>query len=105
MISSTLIRKNIRLGKIKLVNKLLNRHWCIEGKIIKGKRGRKIGFPTCNMNLSSYVIPKLEFAVNVKSGKFNRKVSPILVTGLHLMVKFYCQKQISLELIKIYIIK
>ena len=75
MISSTLIRKNIRLGKIKLVNKLLNRHWCIEGKIIKGeKRGRKIGFPTCNMNLSSYVIPKLGvYAVNVKSGKFNRK--------------------------------
>ena len=71
-ISSTLIRKKIRLGKINLVNKLLNRNWCIEGKVIKGqKRGRQIGFPTCNMSLDSYVIPKLGvYSVKVKSSSF-----------------------------------
>ena len=71
-ISSTLIRKKIRTGKINLVNKLLNRNWCVEGKVIKGKkRGRKIGFPTCNMNLNSYVIPKLGvYAVKVESDSF-----------------------------------
>ena len=74
MISSTFIRKKIRAGKIVEINKLLNRRWCIEGRVIKGKkRGRKIGFPTCNMDLSSYVVPKLGvYAVKVNFGKLNK---------------------------------
>ena len=73
-ISSTFIRKKIREGNIELVNKLLKRNWCVQGKVIKGKkRGRKIGFPTCNMSLNSYVIPKLGvYAVKVKSERFNK---------------------------------
>ena len=73
-ISSTLIRRKIREGKIQEINKLLNRKWCIEGKVIKGKkRGRNIGFPTCNMNLRDYVIPKLGvYAVKVNFGKLNK---------------------------------
>ena len=73
-ISSTFIRKKIREGKINLVNKLLGRNWCIEGKVVRGKkRGRKIGFPTCNMDLSNYVIPKLGvYSVKVKSKSFNK---------------------------------
>ena len=49
------------------MNKLLNREWSIEGKVITGnKRGRKIGFPTCNMTLSNYVVPRLGvYAVKV----------------------------------------
>ncbi len=74
IISSTFIRNKIRSGNIKLANKLLNRNWCIEGKVIKGKkRGREIGFPTCNMNLGSYVIPKLGvYAVKVKASGFSK---------------------------------
>jgi riboflavin kinase/FMN adenylyltransferase len=74
MISSTFIRKKIRAGKIVEINKLLNRRWCIEGRVIKGKkRGRKIGFPTCNMDLSNYVIPKIGvYAVKVNFGKLNK---------------------------------
>ena len=72
IISSTFIRKKIRAGKIELINKLLKRNWCVEGKVIKGKKkGRKIGFPTCNMGLKSYVIPKLGvYAVNVRTKDF-----------------------------------
>ena len=72
IISSTLLRHKIRLGKIHEVNKLLNRNWSINGKVIKGKRrGRKIGFPTCNLKLSDYVVPKLGvYAVKVKSKNF-----------------------------------
>ena len=68
-ISSTFIRKKIRKGHIEEVNKLLNRNWSIKGKVIKGqKRGRKIGFPTCNLRLNSYVIPRLGvYAVKVKT--------------------------------------
>ena len=74
IISSTFIRKKIRAGKIELINKLLNRNWCVEGKVIKGKkRGHKIGFPTCNMTLSNYVIPKLGvYAVKVNFGNLNK---------------------------------
>ena len=75
VISSTIIRRKISQGKIHEVNKLLNRNWCIEGKVIKGdKRGRKIGFPTCNVKILDYVIPKLGvYAVSVKNSKFHRK--------------------------------
>ena len=73
-ISSTFLRKKIRLGKIDEVNKLLNRNWSINGKVIKGQgRGRKIGFPTCNLKLNHYVVPKLGvYAVKVKIKNFNK---------------------------------
>ena len=75
IISSTLIRKKIQLGKITEANKLLNRPWSIEGKVIKGsKRGRKIGFPTCNIKLNDYIIPKLGvYSVMVKIGQIKKK--------------------------------
>ena len=75
VISSTIIRKKISEGKINEVNKLLNRNWCIQGKVIKGhKRGRKIGFPTCNVRILDYIVPKLGvYAVSVKNSKFHRK--------------------------------
>ena len=73
IISSTFIRKKIRKGQIEEVNKLLNRNWSIRGKVIRGqKRGRKIGFPTCNLRLDSYVIPRLGvYAVKVKTNNFS----------------------------------
>ena len=73
IISSTFIRKKIRKGQIEEVNKLLNRNWSIKGKVIRGqKRGRKIGFPTCNLKLNSYVIPRLGvYAVKVKTNNFS----------------------------------
>ena len=69
-----MIRKKIRAGRIDIVNKLLNRNWCIRGKVIKGKkRGRKIGFPTCNINMNNYVIPKLGvYAVKISNKNFNK---------------------------------
>ena len=71
-ISSTFIRKKIRLGKIVEINKLLNRNWTVVGKVIKGqRRGHKIGFPTCNLKLNDYVVPKLGvYAVKVQSNNF-----------------------------------
>ncbi|MDB9744718.1 bifunctional riboflavin kinase/FAD synthetase [Pelagibacteraceae bacterium] len=75
IISSSLIRKKITLGKIMEANKLLSREWSVEGKVIKGqKRGRKIGFPTCNLKLHDYVIPLLGvYAVKIIGSKFSKK--------------------------------
>jgi len=75
IISSTLIRKKISTGKIVEVKKLLNREWTIKGKVIKGqKRGRKIGFPTCNIKMKDYIIPRLGvYAVGVSGLSFNKK--------------------------------
>ena len=54
---------------------MLNRNWCVEGKVIKGKkRGREIGFPTCNMKLGDYIIPKLGvYSVKINFRNLNKK--------------------------------
>ena len=75
IISSTMVRKKIVSGKINEVNKLLGRKWSIEGKVITGKkRGRKIGFPTCNLKLNNYVIPYPGvYGVKVDGNNFTKK--------------------------------
>ena len=75
IISSSLIRKKISLGKIKEANKLLNRDWCVKGRVIVGnKRGRKIGFPTCNINMNNYVLPKKGvYSVRVEVNRLKKK--------------------------------
>ena len=75
IISSSLIRKKISLGKIKQVNKFLNREWCVKGRVIEGnKRGRKIGFPTCNINIDNYALPKNGvYSVRVETNHFKKK--------------------------------
>ena len=40
-------------------NKLLKRKWSIEGTVQKGRQvGKKIGFPTCNIDIKDYVLAK-----------------------------------------------
>ena len=75
VLSSSLVRRKIMSGKLDKANILLGRDWSIQGRVIKGaQRGRKIGFPTCNIELNSYVIPKLGvYSVNVKIGKIFKK--------------------------------
>ena len=59
IISSSLIRKYLQNGKLKDANKLLKRNWSIYGKVQKGKQlGKKIGFPTANIDINDYVLAK-----------------------------------------------
>ena len=59
IISSTYIRKLLEQGKLDKANKILTRRWTINGKVEKGRMmGKKIGFPTCNIDIGNYVIAK-----------------------------------------------
>ena len=71
IISSSLIRTLLEKGNIKLANKYLNRNWSIEGIIEVGRKlGRKIGFPTCNIDIKDYIIARPGvYAVKVFLGK------------------------------------
>ena len=75
IVSSSLIRNYLQKGKLIKANNLLNRKWSIEGKVQKGKQlGKKIGFPTANIDIKDYVLacPGV-YAVRVKM-KNNSKI-------------------------------
>jgi len=60
VVSSTQIRKSLQKGNLDLANTLLSRTWSIEGLVQKGKKlGKKLGYPTCNINIKDYVLPKI----------------------------------------------
>ncbi len=75
VLSSSIVRSNISSGRVNIVKNFLGRNWSVLGRVIKGKkRGRKIGFPTCNIKLNDYILPRLGvYSVNVKTKSFNRK--------------------------------
>ena len=83
VISSSLLRKYLQSGKLNHVNKLLNRNWSIEGKIQKGRQlGKKIGFPTANIDINSYVLAKPGvYAVKVKKKKSSKYIKGIANLG------------------------
>ena len=75
VISSTLIRKLLQNGELSSANKILKRNWSIEGIVEKGRMmGKKIGFPTCNIDIKNYILAKTGvYAVKVNVKK-NRKI-------------------------------
>ena len=57
VVSSTYIRNLLIKGNLNKANQLLKRKWSIEGFVKKGRQqGKKIGFPTCNIDIKDYVI-------------------------------------------------
>jgi len=95
-ISSTLIRTLLSNGKIELVNKLLSRNWSIESKVEKGRRlAKKMGFPTCNLNIKNYVIAKTGvYAVKIYQKNKNLSLKGIANLGYRPTFK---QKKLLLE--------
>jgi riboflavin kinase/FMN adenylyltransferase len=59
IVSSSLIRNYLENGYLEIANKLLDRKWSIDGVVQKGRQiGKKIGFPTCNIDIKDYVLAK-----------------------------------------------
>ncbi len=95
-ISSTLIRKLLAVGKLNLANNYLNRSWSIEGVVEKGRNmGKKIGFPTCNIDIKNYIIARPGvYAVKVNIPNNNKILKGIANLGYRPTFK---QKKILLE--------
>tara|TARA_B100001142_G_scaffold320929_1_gene366819 strand:+ start:866 stop:1786 length:921 start_codon:yes stop_codon:yes gene_type:complete len=81
--SSSLIRICLQNGKLEKANKILKRKWSIKGKVQKGKQlGKKIGFPTANIDIKDYVLAKAGvYAVRVKTLKSKNFVKGIANLG------------------------
>lgn len=75
IISSTRIRQVIERGDLKKASWMLNRPVSILGTVVKGKKiGRKLGFPTANINPHHEAIPASGvYAVDVKIGTQTHK--------------------------------
>ena len=83
IISSTLIRSLLQKGRLHLANKYLGRKWSVEGNVMKGRQmGKKIGFPTCNIDIQNYVIAKPGvYAVKIFIEKNNKSLKGIANLG------------------------
>ncbi|WP_299195579.1 bifunctional riboflavin kinase/FAD synthetase [uncultured Erythrobacter sp.] len=73
VISSSRIREALREGDPQLASELLTRPFAIRGIVEHGdKNGRKLGYPTANVSIESYLRPK--YGVYAVTGK-------VLATG------------------------
>ncbi len=107
-VSSTKIRKLIGQGNISMANKYLCHNFILIGKVIDGKKiGRKIGFPTANIQRDkNKLLPKagvyaVEVEINSSNyyamlniGQFDNKVEAHIfdfssdIYGKEIMIKF-----------------
>lgn len=87
-VSSTKIRNHLSKGEIHISNEYLGYPHCLHGKVVKGNQlGRKLGFPTANIQVSSTLklIPsvgsyavKVELKGDVYGGMLNIGIRPTL---------------------------
>ena len=94
--SSSLVRSLLEEGYLRKANKLLKRNWTIIGKVEQGRKiGKKIGFPTCNIDIKDYVLARPGvYAVRVKGKNFKSKLRGIANLGYR---PTFNQKKLLLE--------
>ncbi len=96
IVSSSLIRNLLEKGFLAKANNFLNRNWTIQGIVKKGRQvGKKIGFPTCNIDIKDYVLAKPGvYAVKVLRKNSNKYLKGIANLGYR---PTFNQKKILLE--------
>lgn len=83
-ISSSAIRDALTTGNLAYANQLLGRAYSLRGEVIHGQKlGRKLGFPTANLNIApTKFLPKYGvYAVAVRGGKLEQQQWGILNIG------------------------
>ena len=96
IVSSSLIRNLLEKGFLNKANNLLNRNWTIQGIVEKGRQlGKKIGFPTCNIDIQDYVLARPGvYAVKVLRKNSNKYLKGIANLGYR---PTFNQKKLLLE--------
>lgn len=66
--SSSAIRRALQEGDVATATRTLGHWWFVDGHVIEGdRRGRTIGFPTLNLSMQGYILPKFGvYAVRVR---------------------------------------
>lgn len=84
-ISSTAIRQALKNGEPRKASKMLGDWYSITGTVIEGdKRGRLLGYPTANLDLSDIHLPKFgvySAIVKILTGKFKGAYSSAVSIG------------------------
>jgi len=95
-VSSTLIRTFLENGNLDKANNFLGRPWTVDGIVQKGRQiGKKIGFPTCNLDIKDYVLAQPGvYAVRVLRKNNNKKLKGIANLGYR---PTFNQRKILLE--------
>jgi len=58
--SSSAVREALHAGETETAGLIMGRYFAIEGPVVRGQQlGRTLGFPTANVALGDYVVPKL----------------------------------------------
>ncbi len=101
-VSSSIIRKNLEKGNIEAANKFLGYNYFINGKIIVGEKiGRRLGFPTANIELDDLhkLLPK-NGVYAVKARLDEREYKGMLYIGTSPTIKTsYYNKKIEVHLL------
>jgi len=83
IVSSTLIRKSLEAGEVKLAGEYLGRNYCFGGWVIKGEaRGATLGYPTANLKLDTvYKTLPMNGVYAVYTIWGNRRLKALLYIG------------------------
>jgi riboflavin kinase / FMN adenylyltransferase len=78
VVSSTAVRRLLERGRVDRAARLLGRPYEIRGRVVCGeRRGRRLGFPTANLETASEILPEGVFITETVRG---RRVHPSLTS-------------------------
>jgi riboflavin kinase/FMN adenylyltransferase len=78
-VSSTAVRRLLGRGRVEEAARLLGRPYEITGRVIRGRgRGRRLGFPTANLETGNEILPKgVYITETLRGGTVHRSVTSV----------------------------
>lgn len=82
-VSSSDIRKALQEGNVRLVDRWLGRPYAMKGTVMHGeKRGRKLGFPTANLQLDEHFVLPAKGVYAVRANYGGTALSGVMNVGV-----------------------